>query len=307
MGRARKKRLKAEFHLVEDEVRDHANSVLDSVRSTIPIPASLTVFFTADRDTGQDWACRHLPEEARASFDSVWQGSKEAFYFRWKETRMVIVFLTEENQNIKEDENDLLGLLLHEIAHAFLDEKGLHSKIKKQYLKGFVRRIDLLDHPRFSMEEMYPVLVKLGSVSRLALKEHYMLRWLLKHDAGPYVLDNYSSAFPLEAPPEALAVLLGKKDFWDHLEDFSLLFEYTLILIAILTPFEDDEAESSRIFVQHMEEDYLASVSRMADRLSSVRELLKKEFSYTQAFQEKYFSEVFSVLEGFFEGNPEKS
>ncbi len=289
------------FFDVPEPEQAFARECVAETANLASVPRGLQFIFVGKKGGARDAVCSIFAKKACHSFRPVWEGSNEAFYFRYLKTRAVIIFLSENNAFLKQSKKAFIGLLLHEMTHAVLDEKGVHGKIKEQFKRVFVRRMDRYSHPKLNPEELYPLLSRLGRTSRLALKELYMLTWLIERGAGDYLLENYLVAFPQDRCPRAIRVVASEEDLPKHPEDFALVFEFTLILLAVIVPFERMHTLAARKFRKHMEECYMGSVNVLLSSFKGLRDLLHEEFSYSQRFQKKYFEAVFGIISDFIE------
>ena len=270
--------------------RERVRSALREAERLIPAPPNLRVLAVGRRSGTFAKVSACIPPAGRGQFGKLWHGNSLAFYYRFQEP-FLVVFYTRQNAYLRRNRNAFVGLLLHEMTHAVLDAQGVHRQLDRQF-KAFVRRIDHLRHPR--METLYPVLADVGSIAKLALKELYMVAWLVQRGRGDYLLENYREVFPADRCPRPL-FYRSRKSLQDP-ETFRLTFEFTLSMLAILLPLERLQSSAADEFLGHMEECYLVNLGEMIALFKPLRNLIRKRFSYGEGFQRAYFDAVFKAM-----------
>ncbi|MBI2671854.1 hypothetical protein HYX16_02880 [Candidatus Woesearchaeota archaeon] len=268
----------------------YIDNVLKKAGKLISVPKDLTIYFL---ETLSFCSYINLP---RTMQNKVRQKcmTNISFSFIFKKRKIVVIHL---EKNLEKNQDSLVGLLIHEIAHINQMEKGVYIKIYNDYYKVSQRNLIKIKKLKYNKKDLVNLFHSISITAVFALKDIYANNYLIEKGLVNHLLSYYKMEFNKKVCPKPFFYknlkIAAKKDM-SIVKD---VVDFQLAILSATLPIH--KTRKAKELINFIEKCYSINIQEVSEKMHELVNLYFKSFKnkdFNKMFFDCVFKEVYKLL-----------
>lgn len=269
--------------------------ILKRIQRVLPVSRDVHLYILDDK-TNCKTIIQRLPPSEKAPFKNICKSDKVSFSYQHNKQRLVVITITGTNTYLLQDQQALLGLLIHELLHLEQMRKGTYKLLQQSYRKVFSLYTKLLTH--LHQKHLLPVLDAIGQNALLLLKDLYTNGAVIKRGFSHELLHYYEREFSLKkvCPRPVFYDKLRREAHKDP-KVLQVVFAFEFALLSMILPFKKYKERHAKALLQHLAKCYNLNMRETLRKCGPFIDYYLDHYTKpTRDFQEKYFHLIFTKI-----------
>jgi len=258
------------------------DSVIDKTNKLIKIPSNLYLYFLENIDLCYSIK---LPRNIQKKF-KLSCSHKNSFSFKFKNRKLIVIYV---DKQIMQNQDALIGLLLHEISHIDQMDKKVYKQIYDGYNSSYTYNLKLFNSLKYNKDEIKKLFYDISLISILTLKDIYANKSLIDQKLTKYLLAHYKVEFNKKICPKPI-FYKNLKIVKNDLNIVKTIFEFELSLLSVILPLY--ETKSAEKIVNIIESCYEVNIQTISEKCHCLITLYFADFK-KKNFNEKFINLIF--------------
>lgn len=270
--------------------KKYVDNAVKKAGKLIPVPKDLTIYFLESLNF---CSFINLPRSIQNKVRQRCR-TKISFSFIFKKRKIVVIHL---EKNLEKNQDSLVGLLLHEIAHINQMEKGVYDKIYNDYYKVSQKNLTKIKKLKYNKKDLVNLFHSISITSVSALKDIYANNYLIEKGLVNHLLSYYKLEFNKKVCPRPFFYKNIKETAKKDMSVVKDVVDFQLAILSATLPVY--RTRKAKELVKFIESCYQINIQEVSKRMHELVDLYFKYFknkNFNRMFFDCVFYEVCKLL-----------